>query len=167
MCGFESRRSTWNFKKLGKHKNCHDQVFSIAVDGEQMCVRCMGSTCFRKTAAAGQWEDWGNTWATRTRTRPKILPLDGTAPQHYHPMAAHGVEVFSILYQPQLPPLHFLGWQHLRGLWPSGEFTTKLYTDVMKSNIGCAMSYEMLFSFRILLLQSVMAIFPFIWLLNF
>lgn len=31
----------------------------------------------------------------------------------------------------------------------------------MKSNICCAMNYEMLFGFRILLLQSVMTIFPF------
>lgn len=107
-----------------------------------------------------------NIWATCSRTRLEILPLGGDALLHYNLEVVHTMEDLSILYPHQLPLLHFSGWQHLRGLWPSGEFTAKLYTDVMKSNIGCAMSYEMLFSFRILLLQSVMTIFPFIWLLT-
>ena len=69
-------------------------------------------------------------------------------------------------WTPDSLPFIFQDDNTLWGLWPSGEFTTKLYTDVMKSNICCAMNYEMLFSFRILLLQSVLTIFPFIWLLT-
>lgn len=165
-------------KNLGASQNYANQILHSLVGEVQMDLRCMSDMNFRNYSIRDEYSQrvkethyslekyyretslyWNKVLNLASRWRcATTLQLQGTPHQRCWR--------FIPSVPPPTPPLRFSGWQHLKGLWPSGEFTTKLYTDVMKSNICYAMNYEMLFSFRILLLQSVMTIFPFIWLLT-
>lgn len=151
-----------NIKKL------NTQTLDRLVDEDQSGWRCVWCPSEPRPRWVRHYGADSSSFRERNlfSTRTQIPPLGDSALQLCNFKAHCTGGDLSTLYPHRLPRLCFSGWQHLASLWLSGEFTAKPYTDVMKSNICFAVNYEMLFSLGILLLQSLMTIFPFIWLLT-